>query len=67
MPTGCGDKERFTQAFRAAELDYPDWREDRYVLSVTPLTVDPAIVEEPDWIEGRAMPRPDRGEEPDGP
>lgn len=67
MPTGYGDEARFSQVFRAAELDHPNWREDRYVLSVTPLTVDPAIVDEPDWVEGRAAPRPDRSEEPDGP
>ena len=53
LPTGHGDRGGFTQLFRVEEFDYPDWRQDQYVLSRSPLTVDPALLEEPGWREGR--------------
>jgi hypothetical protein len=54
MPTGNGTlMDDFEDVFRAAELDYPDWRNDAYVLSAAPLTVDPDIIDECGWIEGR--------------
>ncbi|MCE6959586.1 hypothetical protein LAZ40_11015 [Cereibacter sphaeroides] len=54
LPTGAADRDgSFEKDFRVAELAYPDWRNDAYVLSAKPLTVDPAIMEECNWVEGR--------------
>jgi hypothetical protein len=52
LPTGQGiHAGDFNEVFRAAELDPAAWREDVYVLSATPLTVDPGILEDCDWVE----------------
>jgi hypothetical protein len=54
MPTGHGIRAgNFNDVFRAEELGHPDWREDVYVLSAQPLTVDPDILESCDWVERR--------------
>ena len=53
VPTGYGvNMENFQDVFQAKELQYPEWREDFYVLSRDPLTVDANIVENSNWIEG---------------
>jgi hypothetical protein len=54
MPTGA--HEVLPDVFGAAEVEKADWRTDTYILSRTPLTVDPDIVDEPGWIAGRAKP-----------
>ena len=52
VPTGHGvHAEDFNEVFRAAELDPAEWREDAYVLSLSPLTVDPDLLAPCDWRE----------------
>lgn len=52
VPTGYGvRKGDFNEVFRAAELEPAEWREDAYVLSAAPLTVDPELLEACDWRE----------------
>lgn len=52
LPTGHGVQAGdFSPVFRAEELESPEWREDAYVLSATPLTVDPDLLEVCDWRE----------------
>lgn len=54
LPTGAADlKGRFMKEFRAAEIKTPKWREDRYILSAEPLTVDVGLLEDCSWSEGR--------------
>jgi len=49
-PTGFGCLTgSFIKDFRAQELEYSDWREDKYVLSAQPLTVDPEFILETGW------------------
>ena len=68
MPTGYGAKKHnFREVFRAAEIAYPDWRKDEFVLSVHPLTVDPEILEDHDWVEGRIDPEITLRREDDSP
>lgn len=76
VPTGYGNRGGFTQRFRAEEFDYPEWRQDRYVMSRSPLTVDPDLLEDHGWREGRVdaalRPRaeedePEADEAPEGP
>jgi hypothetical protein len=56
VPTGYGvRKGGFNDVFRAEELKVAEWREDAYVLSAAPLTVDPELLEACDW---RERPRP---------
>ena len=63
LPTGQGvHAGDFNEVFRAAELGRAEWREDAYVMSAAPLTVDPRILEACDWRE-RVRPDP----EPDAP
>jgi len=62
-PTGHGfHTGSFVEKFRAEELEYGDWREDLYVLSAEPLTVDPEVVLEKAWEapahEGPDIPEP---------
>jgi hypothetical protein len=64
VPTGHGvHAEDFNEVFRAAELDPAEWREDAYVLSVSPLTVDPDLLAPCDWRE-RTRLAPDAPPEP---
>lgn len=64
LPTGHGvHAEDFNETFRAAEISPADWREDAYVLSATPLTVDPDLLAHCDWRE-RARVAPDLAPEP---
>lgn len=64
VPTGHGvQAEDFSAVFRAAEITPADWREDAYVLSATPLTVDPDLLAPCDWRE-RARVAPDPAPEP---
>lgn len=56
LPTGYGDTGLFTKRFRADELDYPEWRQDSFLISRVPLAVDPEFLEENDWVEGRIDP-----------
>jgi len=64
LPTGHGvHVGDFNEVFRAAELEPAEWREDAYVLSTTPLTVDPAILAPCDWRE-HARSEPDVTPEP---
>lgn len=52
VPTGYGvRKGDFSEVFRAEELEPAEWREDAYVLSAAPLTVDPELLEPCDWRE----------------
>jgi hypothetical protein len=46
MPTGYGLREAggFIDKFRAEGIDVPEWREDSYMLSTRPLTVDPELI-----------------------
>lgn len=49
-PTGHGfHTGSFQEQFRAEELEFGDWREDLYILSSVPLTVDPDVVLETGW------------------
>lgn len=64
VPTGHGvHAEDFNDVFRATEIAPAEWREDLYVLSATPLTVDPDLLEACDWRE-RDRPAPERAPEP---
>lgn len=64
VPTGHGvQAEDFSAVFRAAEITPADWREDAYVLSATPLTVEPDLLAPCDWRE-RARVAPDPSPEP---
>lgn len=57
LPTGYGEqRDLFPKLFRAEGLEYPEWREDLYVLSAEPLQVDPSLLEKNTWAEGRIDP-----------
>ena len=51
MPTGYAvHAETFNDKFRAAELENPEWRQDYYVISRKPLTVDPELLAKDEWL-----------------
>lgn len=51
VPTGPGiHKANFHDVFKADELDRHEWVEDYYVISDKPLSVDPDLLEEHDWV-----------------
>lgn len=57
LPSGYGEQRQlFGNAVRAEEFDYPAWRKDMYLLSAEPLTLDPPLLEDNDWVEGRIDP-----------
>jgi hypothetical protein len=50
-PTGAGiHKGNFNTLFTADEIDKSEWIEDYYVLSAHDLSVDPALIDEENWI-----------------
>jgi hypothetical protein len=52
-PTGYGitkGQGQFDNVFKADELSQNEWQEDMYVLSTKPLTVDPEILNEEEWV-----------------
>lgn len=51
VPTGPGlHKGNFHQIFRADEIEQTEWMQDQYILSTKPLSVDPALLEDCDWV-----------------
>ncbi|MEQ5829392.1 hypothetical protein J3456_18775 [Sulfitobacter sp. NFXS29] len=57
-PTGYGVHHAdFASKISAQEIDYPEWREDYYVLSKEPLTFQEDLLEPEDWTEGRITPK----------
>lgn len=49
--TGYGmNTSRFSDVFKADELAQNVWQEDQYILSTKPLTVDPELLEENEWV-----------------
>lgn len=53
MPTGYGvSTDAFPDGVRATELDYPDWREDAYLIADRELDMDPDLLEDHGWSPG---------------
>lgn len=48
MATGS-NVHNFDEHFKSSDVPHQEWMEDMFIISTTPLDVDPELVDEADW------------------